>query len=179
MIHFGFKPLLSVLREHGVEVDQRLRAAFAIAGIDDDDGAIHTNDASLFHALYRLNSSITRYLEIPEQLLIAKSFHSNTIDTLANDPEKVISKGLILARSLDRAISSLHSGHRPTLGTRDFLQALLEHALETGDKYVDRPRTVDSLSEGASGSALTHLSSLPTIRRLLEKLSAEPFPTQD
>ena len=171
-IKFGTKPIIPTLRAYGIEVDQRLRDALALFGNEQID------DGGVFHALYRLNTIITRYFNISQEAVAGLTF-GLPAEHKPISPEKVhLAFGdEITTQILNSAISNLQS--KDTLGTRDFLRALMTYAFEKGDDYATRPFTVDLLTQSYFDDLGKPLSQSSELIRLLEALNRSIIGDED
>lgn len=164
------KPVLPQLAALGVELDQRMRAAFKLASVSEG-----TSDAQLFQALYHLNSLVTRNITINEDKLTRSVFQYRKGTRISPDH---CTPNYRLFRILQRAMDS--SKERPkTLGTNQFLRAVIADNEELGDNYPFRGHIPDMLAESNGHPYSTLLSSMPEVRRLITGLEAEPFETDD
>ena len=149
------KPFVSLLHDQGIEPDQRLRQALSYVGRS-------CNDERLFHALYRLNSVLTRYLTIDPTKLRGFDFDLPPKSERL-DPDKVTLE--LDNEFIDIITRAITTARTPgTLGTRDFLRCALEVSIELENDYIARPFLVDFIAQGAFGN----LSATPSNPRISE-----------
>src|SRR5688572_13637257 len=125
MVDFQHKPVLKVLQDAGIELDQRMQFALNEAARVAEDDAL--KDRLLLWAITKSNSSLTRHLSLTERewRVDCNRLQTQTAENLIAYP--------IMARVLNRAIARMRSPG--TLGTSDVLLALLEDSAVTGDSY--------------------------------------------
>jgi hypothetical protein len=152
---------VSGLRTKGIELDQKLLAAFRL-GAD-----CRTYDSQIFHALNRLNVVSTRILEIDRNIHRLQDFDTRNylvdpvyIDRYSDDFPIAIG----LQQILEDAIQFRR--HEHTLGTGDFLNALLSHC--TSDEPLIR--TQQLLAVMYEGNEGVPLEKIPEVGKLLDRL---------
>lgn len=156
--------LIDVLAAENMELDQRMLFAFQSA---DKGSSGDYTDAGVFAAILQSNPSILSHLDLRADF-VRKARQWAREEVFAQ-------KDLDLV--LERA-ASLRPSQR-TLGTRDFLLALLEIGIQTGDSYQNRPFTVDLLTDLLDGQRTGGLSRSPKARFLLEKLRSSVHGSED
>ena len=174
-----FRPgvrILNSIRKYRLEPDQTLLQALATAP-DIADRPHDISDAGIFTALYRLNSILTRYLDIDFD---AHRRNASVVRSdVIRDPEeaRIITgrgrdsrdlAGPPLARIFEIAAERAVSRGDQTLSSGDFITAAMRVALETGNSYEHRPVFVDYLARARSGSEFTPISELSGVVSLLE-----------
>jgi antiviral defense system Shedu protein SduA len=156
---------LGELRSLGIELDQKLLAAFRNAADD------MTFDSQVFHALNRQNVISTRILQIDSRLSKLQGQINSTYLCPAESAYRdsdVFPVAIHLKEVLNRAIRTRRVEH--TLGTRDFLEALVTLSIEHEDSFGLRPRTADLLSVIFGGTQVESLKNVPEAAEFLRRL---------
>jgi hypothetical protein len=156
------------LEAKGIELDQRMIAAFELAARITIGRKWITDDAFLL-CLLRTNPVLSRYTHKNlEKMSLAFEGHPKPEDisslTLASAELDVGLFAPLFERVRKRARES------KVIGTYDFLTTLVEIALEKGDQYQDRPFGLDMLAHLFSGVKSTSLSEVPRVVEFLQCL---------
>jgi hypothetical protein len=161
------RPLLTQLQEANIELDQRMRSAIQMR-LDDN-----LTDDQVFYSLYKLNSVVSRHLELKERHVWPANLRLPSegpgYSTYLPVDRVRISGNKGAHRVFDRALELVGDGN--TLGVYHFVKALVELGLKYGESYVNRPYSVDMLCRALDQNAATPLSESRQAVALLQTLS--------
>lgn len=174
------EPLVTQLAKHNLEFDQLLQRALQVSAskpnLHPED--IGFPDSYLTLALYRLNSILTRLVDLNEQRY--NLFHDYKLAP-SIPPEEVV-PGTRLCRILDRTLSLIDG--KTTIGVGHFLKAIVSLSLDVPpipavgfrNQVVHNTFSVETLLWGLGYTAWTPISDAPEIRNILEALDGrEPL----
>lgn len=168
------RPLLGQLRRQGYELDQKLLRALEVSAsnpdLDPEDCGFP--DSYLTLALYRLNSVLTRLVELDESRL--NLFHEYRLASRCA-PEAV-RPGVRLATVLETAAELAAPGK--TIGSGHFLRAVVKLTLDEEPEpaygfpgqVLHKTFSAETLLWGLGHTAWTPVSAAPEIRDLLAQL---------
>jgi hypothetical protein len=176
------RPLPAQLRRHGVEFDQKLMRALEVSAsrpnIEPEDHGFP--DSYLTLALYRLNTTLTRLVNLDESRL--NIFHEYKLAAKC-DPAKVIPGGR-LCLVLTHAAKLAQPGK--TIGVGHFLRAIAAVTRDYGEEpaygfenqVLHSTFSIETLMWGLGYSAWTPLADAPEVRDLLLAVEGNE-PTED
>ncbi len=178
-------PIGPALQAAGVELDQKLAEALktghALASQltqGSGDSTRRLTDSGIFHALNRLNAITARSLDLDRMvanLKRSKPFLLASSERI-DDPEK-LRPNEFLCEVLDTALEKRKNTQ--TLGTRDFLEAVVELSLRRGDEYSRRPLSCDVLVSAFGRSSEQKLSEVKEAEELLHDLKSQAQRSED
>lgn len=174
------EPLLNQLTSHGFELDQKLQRALQVSASKPDLSPedVGFPDSYLTLALYRINSILTRLVELDESRY--NLFHDYKLAPRC-DPIDVI-PGMRLAWILDKAAEFAEPDK--TIGVGHFLRAVVSLSLDEEpepaygfeNQVLHNTFSVETLLWGLGHSAWTPLSDAPEVKHILEALDGrEPI----
>jgi hypothetical protein len=176
------KPLLAQLKSHGLEFDQKLTRALEVSAsqpdIEPEDKGFP--DSYLTLALYRLNTTLTRLVELNEDRF--NLFHEYKLAPKC-DPTKVV-PGNRLCLLLTEAARLAEPGK--TIGAGHFLRAIAAVTRQYGEEpaygfenqVLHSTFSIETLMWGLGYHAWTPLSDAPKVRELFSAIE-EREPTED
>jgi hypothetical protein len=176
------RPLLAQLKRLGVEFDQKLMRAFEVSAsrpnIEPEDHGFP--DSYLTLALYRLNTTLTRLVNLDESRL--NVFHEYKLAPKC-DPAKVV-PGERLCLVLTCAAKLAEPGR--TIGVGHFLRAIAavtrdygeEPAYGSQNQVLHSTFSIETLMWGLGYHAWTPLADAPKVRDLLSAVEGNE-PTED
>ncbi len=175
----GRKPLLSQLKSAGFQFDQQLTRALEVSASKPDLRPEDKGfpDSYLTLALYRLNTLLTRMVELDERRY--NLFHEYKLAPPCK-PEEVI-PGSRLCGVLDKAIELAKP--KSVIGVGHFLKAIValsldEPAWDYMGATIHNTFSVETLLWGLGYSAWTNLKEAPEVTNMLESLGGRD-PIQD
>ena len=163
--------LLSLLRDAGVEPDQRVMRALEMCASG------QFTDAHLFLALYHLNSTSTRLLKVDESRLRQEDTYRGR-ERVPPDQINFLTSSAGTAESVMREVLAEVRG-RKSLGVRAFLRSICKQCIARGEDYPKRPYTADVLVSSAGLSDSAPLSEAQGLRELLSRLARTPADEED
>jgi len=176
------KPLLAQLKSHGLEFDQKLSRALEVSAsqpdIEPEDQGFP--DSYLTLALYRLNTTLTRLVNLDEGRF--NIFHEYKLAPKC-DPAKVI-PGERLCLVLTEAARLAEPGK--TIGAGHFLRAIAAVTRDYGEEPADGFKnqvlhstfSIETLMWGLGYNAWTPLANAPKVRDLFSAIEGKE-PTED
>ncbi len=176
------KPLLAQLESRKLEFDQKLKRALEISAsqpdIEPEDQGFP--DSYLTLALYRLNTTLTRLVDLDESRF--NLFHEYKLAPKC-DPAEVV-PGNRLCSVLTKAAKLAEPGK--TIGAGHFLQAIAAVTRELGEEPAYRFEgqvlhstfSIETLMWGLGYTAWTPLSDAPEVRDLFAAIEGRE-PTED
>lgn len=181
MLRFNTRePLLGQLVKNGLEFDQTLQRALQVSASKPDISPedVGFPDSYLTLALYRLNSLLTRIVELDERRY--NIFHDYKLAPPAL-PEDVV-PGARLCRVLDKAVTLNKSTN--TIGAGHFLKAVVSLTLDVPpmpadgfkNQVIHNTFSAETLLWGLGYTAWTPIPDAPEIKHILEALDGrEPI----
>jgi hypothetical protein len=176
------EPLLKQLAKHGFEFDQKLHRALQVSARKPDlyPEDVGFPDSYLTLALYRLNSILTRVVELDEGRY--NLFHNYNLAPRCK-PEDVV-PGAKLCRVLDKAVELAES--TKTIGVGHFLKAVVSLTLDEKpepaygfqNQVIHNTFSAETLLWGLGYTAWTPVSDAPEVRHILEALDGRE-PVED
>ena len=174
--------LLRQLTKHDFEFDQKLQRALQVSASKPDlyPEDVGFPDSYLTLALYRLNSILTRVVELDESRY--NLFHNYKLAPPCR-PEDVI-PGVRLCRVLDRAADLAEP--KRTIGVGHFLRAIVSLTLDEEPEPADgfpgqvlhNTFSAETLLWGLGHTAWTPISDAPEVQHILEALDGRE-PVED
>lgn len=176
------EPLVEQLSTHGLEFDQKLNRALQVSAskpnLRPED--VGFPDSYLTLALYRLNSILTRLVDLDQSRFNIFHNYSFAPPCSVND----VIPGVSLCRVLDKAADIAEPDK--TIGVGHFLKAVVsitideepEPALGFGSDVLHNTFSAETLLWGLGYSAWTPLSDAPEVKIILEALDGRE-PTED
>jgi hypothetical protein len=170
------EPLLKQLSSHGFEFDQKLQRALEVSASRPDLSPedVGFPDSYLTLALYRLNSILSRLVDLDENRY--NLFHDYKLAPRC-EPRDVI-PGIRLAWILDKAAEFAEPNK--TIGVGHFLRAVVSLSLDEEpepaygfrNQVLHNTFSVETFLWGLGYSAWTPLSDAPEVKHILEVLDA-------
>jgi len=176
------EPLLKQLAKQGLELDQKLQRAFEVSAskpnLAPED--VGFPDSYLTLALYRLNSILTRVLELDESRY--NLFHNYQLAPPC--PPEEVQPGFRLCGVLDKAAELAEP--KKTIGVGHFLKAIVSLTLDEEpdpahgfpNQVIHNTFSAETLLWGLGYTAWTRLSDAPEVQHLLEALDGRE-PVED
>jgi hypothetical protein len=184
----GGKSIIQALSAQGIELDQKLREALRhgyaplkTLSFHERRSTPHATDSGIFLWLAKLNAVSAQYVD-PQKLSATlgrkeTSYLVGRQNRLTRPQVENLRPNVQLIHVLNRA---LHVRiERNTLGTRDFLLAVVELCLKRGENYSIRPLTADLLAGGFGGDITVSLSNMPEVESMLRRLEATANRVED
>lgn len=176
------EPLLQQLSRHGFELDQKLQRALDVSASKPDLSPedIGFPDSYLTLALYRLNSILTRLVELDESR--CNIFHDYRRAPRCTSEEVI--PGMRLAWVLDKAASLAEPGK--SIGVGHFLRAIVSISLDEEpepaygfeNQVLHNTFSAETLLWGLGHTAWTPLTDAPEVKHILEVLDGRE-PVED
>ena len=161
--------LAEFFRRRKVEPDQLLLQAIKMSGLTGEKDWF--NDGRVFHALYRLNSVVSRHLKLD-----VPGVGRHRLSEIETTPSSlvVMEIGEAVLKSALRLRKLRH-----TITATDFLRGVIQEALRTDDEYKHRPFTVDLLAAVYGRHSEARLIDMPEVARLLKVLDSNLVSEED